>query len=301
MRFLLLLFFCNLCYAENKPIKIVFGYPAGSSHEFIFRTIDDSIKDKKINFIYEYRVGVGAGIAQEYVANSKSDGQTLLFSAGSIVNNFLFNPNLKFNIDSFDPIIYFGSQDNVIIVNPSLPYKNIKELISYAKRNPNKISFAHNGISTQGYWAIKEIFGNTEILDIPYKTSLTAMMEVAEGQVDIHLLPLSAAIGFNKTGKIKIFATTGLKRSKTINIPTISESIPNFNSIVWSAVFSPKGTSIEKREYISNYLKTGLNEKSNETLTSNGFNIEYKNMEELQKLMNKEYLMWKNKLNDYSK
>ena len=292
----MLLFWCGSSHAfTDKPIHVLFGLPVGSTHHLIFNTITDNIQNKKLIFVQESKLGLSAAIAHQYVAQSKPDGHTLGFVASTIVTNPLINNNIKYAVlRDFDPIIYLGKQDNVLVTNFLLPFKNIKELINYSIKKPKSIMYGHNGEGSSSYISIEDLFRG-KLLPIPYKGTNFLLIDLMSGQIDIALLPIGAILPHTTSSKIKIIATTGTTRSKILNVPTIEETIKVsefavWNRPIWYGIVAPKGISKETANYLTNYILLGIDEKTINKLEQNGITVELKNFKEV---LAEEHVRWR--------
>ena len=120
--------------------------------------IDNYKPNKKLNFISESKLGLSGALAHQYVAQSKPDGHVLGFTGSSIVINPFINTNIKYDIlRDFDPIVYLGKQDNALVVNSVLPFKNVRELIDYSNKKPKSISYGHNGEGSSSYITVEDL------------------------------------------------------------------------------------------------------------------------------------------------
>ena len=294
--FILLLFWCGSSHAfTDKSIHVIFGFQVGSSHHLIFNTITNNIPNKKLNFISESKLGLSGALAHQYVAQSKPDGHVLGFTGSSIVINPFINTNIKYDIlRDFDPIVYLGKQDNALVVNSVLPFKNVRELIDYSNKKPKSISYGHNGEGSSSYITVEDLFKN-KLLPIPYKGTNFLLIDLMSGQIDVAMLNIGAILPHVTSSKIKVIATTGTNRSKILNVPTIEETIKVSDSAVWNrpiwyGIVAPKGISKETANYLTNYILSGIDEKTINKLEQNGITVELKNFKEV---LAEEHVRWR--------
>jgi tripartite-type tricarboxylate transporter receptor subunit TctC len=270
---LLFLLYSSLSYSfTDKPIRVVFGFPEGSSQHFTFRKLQNSIINP-LPIIVENRPGVGGGIAQQYVAQQSPTGRTLLYTSASIFTNPIYNKALTFDaMRDFDPIFYVGEYDQVLVVNTSLP-SNLKELIVYTQRYPDKLSYGYNGQGSSTHRAPLGIFNNN-VTGIPYKSTAQMMPDIIDNRVQMTMATVPFAKTFMDNPKIKLIATTGKKRNPAIpSIPTISETIPGFEQVIWHGIMAPKGIPKDIKKFLHDYFKSGTTEAFIKTMQDQGQTI----------------------------
>jgi len=269
---LLFLLYSSLSYSfTDKPIRMVFGFPEGSSQHFTFRKLQDSIINP-LPIIVENRPGVGGGIAQQYVSQQAPTGRTLLYTSASIFTNPIYNKALTFDAKrDFDPIFYVGEYDQVLVVNASLP-NNLRELIVYVRKYHTKLLYGYNGEGSSTYRAPLEIFNNG-VTGIPYKSTAQMMPDIIDNRIQMTMTTVPYAKMFIDNAKVKLIATTGKYRSSVLSIPTISETIPGFEQVVWHGIMSPKGVPRDIRRYLHDYFKSGTTESFIKSMQEQGQTI----------------------------
>jgi tripartite-type tricarboxylate transporter receptor subunit TctC len=197
--------------------------------------------------VVENKPGASANIGAQYVANAKADGYTLLFSTGGThgINPFLYK-NIGYDpVKDFEPIIWATVSPNIIVVNPDLSVKTLKELIDYAKARPGELSSAAPGQGSTPHMA-GELFKRSagiNIQHIPYKGSGPALTDVMAGHVPIMFDGIPSSLPLVKSGKLRAIAVTSKSRSSAApDIPTVAETIPGFEASGWFALYAPAGT-----------------------------------------------------------
>ncbi|MBY4896932.1 tripartite tricarboxylate transporter substrate binding protein [Cupriavidus sp. AU9028] len=236
----------------SKPIMMVVTYPPGGPTDAMARTLAASLKNSLGQpVVVENRAGAGGNIGAEVVARAEPDGYTLMFgtSAPLAINVSLYR---KINYDpvkSFAPVIQIGHLPNVLVVNPSVPARNVAELIAYGKANPGKLTYASSGNGASSHLA-GVLFNNlagTDFRHIPYKGTGPALNDLLGGQVSMTFTDVLTALPFIKSGKVRALGVTTTERSQALpDVPTVAEQgVPGFDVSVFFGVVAPAGTPRE--------------------------------------------------------
>ena len=233
----------------SKPIHFIVPYPAGGPLDTVARLLGQKVAESlKQPVIVENKAGAGGNIGADTVAKSAPDGYTLLMGA---VATHAINPTLYPSIPydaarDFAPITQVASTPNVLVVNPSVPARNVQELIRHAKANPGKLNFGSGSTGSAGHLA-GELFKSLAGIDmthVPYKGAAPAMQDLVAGRLDLMFDNLASAQGQIKAGTVRALAVTTAKRSALApDLPTIAESgLAGFDINTWFGVFAPAGT-----------------------------------------------------------
>jgi len=236
----------------SKPIMLVVTYPPGGPTDAMARTLAAALRTSLGQpVVVENRAGAGGNIGAEAVARAEADGYTLMFgtSAPLAINVSLYR---KINYDpvkSFTPVIEIGHLPNVLVVNPSVPAKNVSELIAYGKAHPGKLSYASSGNGASSHLA-GVLFNNlagTDFQHIPYKGTGPALNDLLGGQVSMTFTDVLTALPFIKSGKVRALGVTTKARSQALpELPTVAEQgVPGFDVSVFFGVVAPAGTPPE--------------------------------------------------------
>lgn len=236
----------------QKTLSLVVPYSPGGPTDAMARTLANAIKPLLgQTMIVENKAGAGANIGAESVARADADGHTLLFgtSAPLAINIHLYQ---KINYDpfkSFSPIIQIGQLPNVLVVHPSVPANNMKELIAYAKANPNKLSFASSGSGASSHLAgvLFNMRAGTDIQHIPYKGTGPALNDLLGGQVAMSFTDVLTALPHIKAGKLRVLGVTSASRSGVLpTVPTLMEQgLKDLDASVFFGIVAPSGTPQE--------------------------------------------------------
>jgi len=236
----------------SKPIRFVVPFPAGGPLDITARALgQDLAKDWGQPVIVDNRPGAGGNIGADFVAKSAPDGYTILMGAVSThaINVTLYAKLPYDPVKDFAPITLVTSVPNVLVVHPSLPVKNVKELIALAKARPGELNFASGSTGSAGHLA-GELFksmAGVNMVHIPYKGAAPAVMDLLAGHVSLMFDNLASALPNIKAGRVRALAVTTLKRSPVLpQLPTINESgLRGFDVSTWFGVFAPGGTPPE--------------------------------------------------------
>lgn len=234
----------------DKPVTIVVGFPPGGASDVITRLVANQMQVAlKQPFLVKNQPGVNGNLASEAVAKAAPDGYTLML--GSIAN--AINGSLLKNMQhdarkAFIPVVQFQSSPSVLVVNPSVPAKTLKELVAVAKQKPG-MSYASNGTGSSPHLAaelLKQREG-IDLLHVAYKGAAPAMTDVIAGHVQVAFLTALSAIPSMQSGSLRPLAVASAKRLPEIpDVPTMQEAgMPDFIVESWNGLFAPAGTPAE--------------------------------------------------------
>jgi tripartite-type tricarboxylate transporter receptor subunit TctC len=236
----------------NKPIRFVVPYTAGGTTDILARIIAAKLTESwGQHVLVDNRPGAGGNIGTDLVAKADPDGYTIVMGA---ISTHAINPSLYKSIPydhirDFAPITRVGLLPNVLVVNPSLPAKTVKEFIAYGKANPGKLNFASPGTGTSLHLSgelFKDMTG-IDMVHVPYKGSTPALTDLLGGQVLAMFDNLPASLPHIKGGKLRPLAVTTARRTPALpDVPTMIEAgVPGFEVTSWFAVFAPARTPKE--------------------------------------------------------
>ncbi len=242
---------CGIARADNypsKPIRIIVPYPPGGFNDTLARTLGQKLTEKWGQpVIVDNRPGGGTTIGTNLAAKSAPDGYTLLIvSFAFAVNPALFASLPYDTAKDFSPILLAASTPNLLVVNPELPVKSVKELIALAKSKPGKLNYASAGNGSSNHLSM-ELFKSltgVDIVHIPYKGSAPAVTDLIGGQVDLMFDNVPNVLAQVKTGKLRALAVSSKERSPFVkDLSTVAEAgVPGFDVSVWFGVVAPAGT-----------------------------------------------------------
>ena len=232
-----------------RPVRIVVPFPPGQTVDLVGRLIAERLTEAfGKQFIVDNRVGASGTIGSSLVARSAPDGYTMLIvSNGTLAGNTaLWKQKLPYNaVKDFQPVINYIATPQILVSNPSLPYKTVQEIVKYAKANPGKMNYASPGVGTSSHLAM-ELFktrAGVDIVHVPYQGSPAAFTDIMSGQIPVMFEAASGVIGHVRSGKIRVIATGGEKRAVFLpEVPTIAESgYPGYAAEPWVGLVAPAG------------------------------------------------------------
>jgi tripartite-type tricarboxylate transporter receptor subunit TctC len=251
----------------NKPIRYIVNFAPGGTTDILARTIGERLGAALGQpIVVENKPGQGGSIGAAELARAAPDGYTI--GAGTIsshaINATLYDKLSYDPLTSFAPITLYATQPNVLLVHPSVPAKNVRELIALLKASPNKYSFgsAGNGTSQHLSGELFKAMAGVNMQHIPYRGSGQMMPELLGGTLLVAFDNIATAIPHVNAGKLRALAVTSVTRSVVApDVPTMAESgLPGYDISSWQAVFAPAGTPapIVERLYteIARILKT---------------------------------------------
>jgi len=234
----------------TRPIKIVVPFSPGGAVDGPIRLIGQELgKRLGQQVIVENKPGAGATIGSESVAKSPADGYTLLLASQTNAISASLYRKLSFNpIDDFAAISLLGREPGVLVVHPSLPVKNVAELIAYAKERPGKLDYASsgNGSGQHLFAALFASMSGLKLNHVPYRGSAQATTDLLGGQVQMSIPGMAGMMGHIRAGKLRPLAVTGITRSSHLpDVPTLDEAgLKGYSAYVWMGLLAPKGTPV---------------------------------------------------------
>jgi tripartite-type tricarboxylate transporter receptor subunit TctC len=231
----------------SRPIRIIVPFTPGGSNDLVGRVLSQKFHEAWGQpVIIDNRPGGGSTIGIDMAVRAAPDGHTLLTTSGGIaINVSLYN--LPFNpVKDLSPIILLAQMPYVMAVNPSLPAKSARDVITLAKAQPGKVIFASSGAGTSSHLAMEmfRYMGGVELLHVPYKGGGPAVTAVMSGEVQGVFNVVTGTLPYVKSGKLRALAVSSAKRADIApDIPTIAESgVPGYEVIAWYNVFAPART-----------------------------------------------------------
>jgi tripartite-type tricarboxylate transporter receptor subunit TctC len=233
----------------NRSIKIVVPATPGGAIDVIARLLGDKLTISMGQpVVTENKPGASNNLGTDYVAKSPPDGYNLAIVASShATNKFLFKQMPFDPVADFEPVVFTHIVPLVLAVNPSVPAKDVKELIAWIKANPDKASFASSGKGSSLHMAaelFKSMAGIPVMLHVPYRGSSAAHPDLLGGRTAMIFDTITAILPHVQSGVVRALAVTTLKRSAALpDVPTISEAaLPGYDANTWGGILAPAGT-----------------------------------------------------------
>lgn len=232
----------------SKPIRFIVGFSPGGVNDIISRLLAHELtKGFGQQVIVDNRAGANGMIANSIAASAAADGYTILLVPTSFAIDMAREAKLPYDPKrDFAGVTLVASAPLVLVVNPSLPVKSVKELIELARSKPGQLSFAHAGIGNLTHIAgeMLKSMTATNIVGVAYKGGGAALRDVVSGQVQFGIPTIPPALGHVKAGRLQALGVTSIKRAPILpDIPTIAEAgVPGYEATGWWAVLVPRRT-----------------------------------------------------------
>jgi tripartite-type tricarboxylate transporter receptor subunit TctC len=232
----------------ERPVRAVVPFPAGGGTDILARLFLQRLSERlAANFVIDNRAGAGGTIGTEIVAKAAPDGYTILVCSSS----HTINPSVyrKLGYDparDFAPVTIIASGPGVLVIHPSVPARNVKELIAFAKSKPGALNYASAGNGTPPHLAA-ELFksmAGVDLVHVPYKGNVPAFADLISGAVSVSFPTITSGLPQVRSGKLRALAVTSRQRSTVLpDVPTIAEAaLPGYEASTWYGMLAPAGT-----------------------------------------------------------
>ena len=232
----------------NRPIKLILPFPPGGATDILGRVIGQKLAERLGQpVVPENHPGAAGNLGVEFASKQRPDGYTIVLANQTFaVSSLIYK---KVNLDpvkDLAPITLVAEIPNVLVVRPSLPVKNLKEFVDYARNNPGKLNFGSGGIAGSGHLAGEMLnsLAKVKLVHVPYKGANQAMIGVMGNEVDMVVIGTPAAVPQIQAGKVRALAVLQDERVPSLpNVPTAKEAgIDNFEVVNWYGLLAPAGT-----------------------------------------------------------
>lgn len=232
----------------SRPVTIVVPFSAGGSADLIARLLAQHLQAKfGGSFVIENKGGAGGSLGAGYAAKSAPDGYTLFIGTVSTnaINPFLYS-NLPFNVErDFQPISRIVQLPNLMFVRPSLPVKNVPELVDYLKANEGKVSHGSSGHGTSSHLSavLFQIASGTKMIHVPFRSTSEELNSMMGGHIDVAIDSMTTAWPHAQSGVVRAIGVTTPQRSPAApDVPAIGETLKGYEATGWQGLFAPAGT-----------------------------------------------------------
>jgi len=282
-----------------KPVRWIVPWPPGGGADVLSRMLSPQLSETlRQQIVIDNRGGAAGNIGAELAAKSLPDGYTIVFAySGTHAINPSIYRKLPFKESDFAPIIQLASVPQVLVVHPSLPVRNVKELVALAKSRPGELTYGSSGSGAFNHLT-GALFGqmtNTKIVHVPYKGGGPAAVALLSGEISMILGEPAAMVGFIKAGKVKALAVTSEKRTPTFpDLPTIAESgVSGYQATSWNGMLAPAGTPAEIiRRLNADFNRVIAAPEMKKRMLDNGFEAVGGPPEKLGELIHSEIAKW---------
>ena len=229
-----------------KPVRVIVPFAPGGGADLTARPVSQKLSENLgQQFIVDNRGGAGGAIGMELTAKAPPDGYTVMsvsgsFSATAATHKLSYDP-----LDALVPVVEIGYAPNVLVVHPSLPARNTKELVDLARRRPGQLVYGSTGVGGLTHMAT-ELFAymtKVKMIHVPYKSTGAAVPELLSGQIQVMVAGMLAMRPSFDSGKVRALAVTTAERWPALpNLPAIAEAVPGYEAGTYYGMFVPKGT-----------------------------------------------------------
>lgn len=255
------------CYAQNypsRPVRVVIPFPPGGTLDTLGRTLAQKLSDQMGQpFVVENKPGGNGTIGADVVAKAPADGYTLLFNASTFTTAPMTMKQVPYSVvKDFAPVALVAKAPLSVAINKNLPITDVKSLITYAKANPGKMTFAVGSIGSAGHLSTELLkkTGGMDYTVVPYKGTAPAFQDLIGGQIDGFVDPILGSLQYHKNGMLRVIAVTSAARTPNLpDVPTVSETIPGYEFYSWYGLWAPAKLPAD--------IKTRLNDEVNKALS----------------------------------
>jgi tripartite-type tricarboxylate transporter receptor subunit TctC len=232
----------------TRPVRVVVGFPAGLSPDIVARIVGQPLSQRLGQpVVIENKPGAGGNTGTDFVVRATPDGYTLLLVTATNTVNATLYPNLNFDFSrDIVPVASLDRGASVMVVNPSVPAKTVREFIAYAKANPGKITFASAGVGTPPHvcGVLFTMLSGVQMLHVPYRGSF--LPDLIGGQVQLSFSPIATVIEYIRTGKLRALGvTTATRVAELPDVPAVGEFVQGYEASGWLGIGAPKDTSTD--------------------------------------------------------
>ena len=254
-----------------KPVRMILAFPPGGPTDIVSRVLAQKLGEQLgQQVLVDNKAGAGGNIGAELASKAPNDGYTIFYNTSAIViNPALYGKASYDTLKDFVPVVLTAAIPMVLVVNPAMPAKSMREFVDLVKSKPGQINYSSSGSGTITHLASAMLSAQMGLSTqhIPYKGSAPGLVDLAAGQTQFMTDTINTALPYIKDGRLRAIAVTSAKRSQVLpEMPTFSESgLPGFDAAAWQGVVVPAGTPAE--------IVTRLNAEINKALQDPGVRV----------------------------
>lgn len=286
----------------NKPIRVVVPFAPGGGSDVVTRLMADKMAaDLGVSVIVDNKPGASSIIGTDAVARSAPDGYTILMTNSAITSNpWLFK--LPFDTAAMVPVTMIASAPQLLVAHPSAPFKSLKELIAYAKANPDKASVGTAGAGQLSHLAAEQLqrMSGTRLQVIHYKGTGNSQNDLLGGQIHMSFGTAPGFIQHIKNGKLVPLASSGAERIEALpDVPTVGEVLPGYDLTNWFGFFAPPGTPKPIVDRLYQSVSRALAQTDVQArLVKDGFKVRSMTPSQFDKIVRDEMAYWQKFVKD---
>ena len=268
-------------YAQTypaKPVRFILPFPPGGPTDILGRAVGQKLSEALGQpVVVDNRPGAGGNVGTEFAAKQAPDGYAIALVSPALIYSPSLYKKLGYDpVRDFAPIALVAQIPNVLLVHPTVPAKNLKELVQLAKAHPGKLNFGSGGLGTGQHLAGEtlKVLAKVNMVHVPYKGSNQAMMGMMGGEVDMVVIGIPPALQQIQTGRVRALAVLAAERSAALpNVPSAKEAgFPGYEVLSWYGVVTPAGTPREIVNRLNSELvKIMRSPAGSERIVSAGF------------------------------
>ena len=285
----------------SKPVRIISPFAPGGGNDTICRIIAPRLGENlKQQVIIDSRPGANGIVGTEVAARSAPDGYTIiLIPSGHAVNVSLYKKLPYDSITDFTPITLVATSPLILVMHPTVPVKNVKELIAFAKARPGQLTYSSAGVGASAHLAgaLFETMTGTKMVHVPYKGSALALTDLIGGQVSLSFSTSASAMPHVRSGRLRALAGTGAARSPALpDLPTVAESgAPGYEASLWYGFVGPARMPAEIVQRLNSEIVAVLKlPEVRDRLANEGVEARSTTPEEFAKLLMSDLKRWAN-------
>ena len=268
-----------------KPVRVIIPFPPGGTLDTVGRLLAQKLGEQLgQTFIVENRPGGNGTIGADAVAKAAADGYTLLFNASTFVTSTMLLKVPPYDVvRDFQPVALVAKAPLAVAINKDLPITDIRSLLSHAKANPGKLSFAIGSTASAGHLSTELLkrAGGIDYLIVPYKGSAPAYQDLIGGQISGFVDPILGSQPFYKSGLLKVIAVTSKTRVPTMpEVPTVGETIPGYEFYSWYGLWGPAKLPAELAQKLNAEVNKALATDMREKLLQQGLLLQTGSIED---------------------
>lgn len=231
----------------QRPVRFILGFPAGGASDIVARAVAQNLTEQwGQQAVIDNRPGATGLIASELAAQASADGYNVLLISSSYANNVILKPKTSFDpMKDLVPVTKVAIVPNIAVVPPSLPVKNVGDLIKLAKDKPGSLSYASGGAGTGTHLATEllEMMANIDMVHVPYKGTPPALIDLMANRVQLMLAGAPPTLPHIRNGKLRAIGVTTAKRNAALpDVPAFAETIPGYEATTWYGYMVPAAT-----------------------------------------------------------
>jgi tripartite-type tricarboxylate transporter receptor subunit TctC len=285
----------------EKPIRMIVPLPAGAAVDIVARLISQKLGERLgQTIVIENRAGASGALAADVVAKAPADGHVLgMATTTTHVTTAILNAKLPYDpVRDFVPVALVGLVPYVLTVSPNLPVRHLSELLTLARAKPKTLSYSSVGVASQAHLATELLssMAGVEFNHVPYRTSSQAVLDLAEGRIDMTFGVLGTNLPLIRDGRIRALALATSRRSEDVpDVPTMAEAgLPGFEASLWFAVVAPAALPAPILERLNREINAILGEAEvKKGLANQAIQVEIADPDQLRQIIRDDIEKWR--------